>query len=292
MSDINSYNAVTWLLDRKSRKAAATNSPSPTRFPELTYGALQTPSRRLANLLRRLGVHHEQRVAMIMFDTTVPVVFSARCAPASCRSRSTRCSTTDQCAYVLTDPRAGAAVFPSAAAGGQGHRRAISISIMSSSSATIRIAAAAFRRDRRRERRLCAAAPCGTPGVLAVFVGSTGFPRACGICIPTWPRPRTPRQHRCSAFAGRRRAVGGELFRLRPRRCADVSDGQRHHRSIPNADPALMFALMNNTVPLSSSACDAVFLDAERRDAKADARRLAVANLHLPRAKPCRSRWQ
>ena len=57
----DSYNAVTWLLDRnvdegRAKKPAFTDSVS-----ELTYGELQKQSRRLANLLRRLGVRREER---------------------------------------------------------------------------------------------------------------------------------------------------------------------------------------------------------------------------------------
>ena len=60
MSGISgSYNAVTWLLDRnveegRGGKLAFTDSVS-----ELTYRDLQKQSRRLANLLRRLGVRRQ-----------------------------------------------------------------------------------------------------------------------------------------------------------------------------------------------------------------------------------------
>ena len=63
------YNAVTYLLDRnidegRSQKLAYTDTIS-----ELSYGELQRQSCRVANMLRRLGVRREERVAMIMLDT-------------------------------------------------------------------------------------------------------------------------------------------------------------------------------------------------------------------------------
>ena len=76
MSGTGSYNAVTWLLDRNLDEGRGDKLAFTDTVSELTYVALQTQSRRLANLLRRLGVHSEQRVAMIMLDTTdFPVVF-------------------------------------------------------------------------------------------------------------------------------------------------------------------------------------------------------------------------
>jgi 4-hydroxybenzoate-CoA ligase len=107
MSGSGSYNAVTWLLDRnvdegRGEKLAFTDTVS-----ELTYGALQRQSRRLANLLRRLGVHREQRVAMIMLDTTdFPVVFLGAIRAGVVPIPLNTLLTADQYAYVLADCRA------------------------------------------------------------------------------------------------------------------------------------------------------------------------------------------
>ena len=107
MSGAGSYNAVTWLLDRnvdegRGEKLAFTDTVS-----ELTYGALQKQSRRLANLLRRLGVHSEQRVAMIMLDTTdFPVVFLGAMRAGVVPIPLNTLLTADQYAYVLADCRA------------------------------------------------------------------------------------------------------------------------------------------------------------------------------------------
>src|ERR1700738_2052358 len=71
-----SYNAVTWLLDRNVDEGRGGKLAFTDTVTDLTYGELQTKTRRLSNLLRRLGVRREERVAMIMLDTTdFPVVF-------------------------------------------------------------------------------------------------------------------------------------------------------------------------------------------------------------------------
>src|SRR5207248_2726507 len=64
-----SYNAVTWLLDRNVDQGRGGKLAFTDTVSELTYGDLQIKTRRLANLLRRLGVRREERVAMIMLDT-------------------------------------------------------------------------------------------------------------------------------------------------------------------------------------------------------------------------------
>src|SRR6202171_3342179 len=102
-----SYNAVTWLLDRnvdagRGAKLAFTDTVS-----ELSYGELQKQSRRLANLLRRLGVRREERVAMIMLDTTdFPVVFLGAIRAGVVPVPLNTLLTSDQYAYVLADCRA------------------------------------------------------------------------------------------------------------------------------------------------------------------------------------------
>ena len=77
MSDsAGAYNAVTYLLDRNV--AAGRGEKVVFRDPvsEITYGGLEVETRRLGNLLRRLGVRREERVAMMMLDTIdFPIVF-------------------------------------------------------------------------------------------------------------------------------------------------------------------------------------------------------------------------
>ena len=74
-----SYNAVTWLLDRNVDEGRGDKLAFTDTVSELTYGELQQQSRRVANMLRRLGVRREERVAMIMLDTVdFPVRVSRR----------------------------------------------------------------------------------------------------------------------------------------------------------------------------------------------------------------------
>jgi 4-hydroxybenzoate-CoA ligase len=103
----SSYNAATWLLDRnidqgRAEKLAFTDSVS-----ELTYGGLQKQSCRVANLLRRLGVRREERVAMIMLDTVdFPSVFLGAIRAGVVPVPLNTLLTADQYAYVLADCRA------------------------------------------------------------------------------------------------------------------------------------------------------------------------------------------
>jgi 4-hydroxybenzoate-CoA ligase len=103
----DSYNAVTWLLDRNVEEGRADKLAFTDTVSELTYGALQTQSRRLANLLRRLGVRREERVAMIMLDTVdFPVVFLGAIRAGVVPVPLNTLLTSDQYAYVLADCRA------------------------------------------------------------------------------------------------------------------------------------------------------------------------------------------
>jgi 4-hydroxybenzoate-CoA ligase len=101
------YNAVTWLLDRnveegRGKKLAFTDTVS-----ELTYGELQKQSCRVANMLRRLGVRREERVAMIMLDTVdFPAVFLGAIRAGVVPVPLNTLLTSDQYAYVLADCRA------------------------------------------------------------------------------------------------------------------------------------------------------------------------------------------
>ena len=101
------YNAVTYLLDRnidegRSQKLAYTDTIS-----ELSYGELQRQSCRVANMLRRLGVRREERVAMIMLDTVdFPCVFLGAMRAGIVPVPLNTLLTSDQYAYVLADCRA------------------------------------------------------------------------------------------------------------------------------------------------------------------------------------------
>src|SRR5438270_9477643 len=108
MSELSgSYNAVTWLLDRNVDEGRAEKLAFTDTVSELTYGGLQQQSRRAANMLRRLGVRREERVAMIMLDTVdFPVLFLGAIRAGIVPVPLNTMLTTDQYAYVLADSRA------------------------------------------------------------------------------------------------------------------------------------------------------------------------------------------
>src|SRR3984893_7822876 len=105
--DSGSYNAVTWLLDRNVDEGRGGKLAFTDTVRELTYGDLQTQSRRAANMLRRLGVRREERVAMIMLDTIdFPIVFLGSIRAGVVPVPLNTLLTSDQYAYVLADCRA------------------------------------------------------------------------------------------------------------------------------------------------------------------------------------------
>src|SRR5580704_10131262 len=108
MSEMSgSYNAVTWLLDRNVDEGRAEKLAFTDTVSELTYGELQQQSCRLANLLRRLGVRREERVAMIMLDTVdFPAVFLGAMRAGIVPVPLNTLLTAEQYAYVLADCRA------------------------------------------------------------------------------------------------------------------------------------------------------------------------------------------
>src|SRR3979411_865521 len=104
---VSSYNAVTWLLDRNVDEGRGAKLAFTDTVSELSYGELQSQSRRLARLLRRLGVRREERVAMIMLDTIdFPTVFLGAIRGGIVPVPLNTLLTTDKYAYVLADCRA------------------------------------------------------------------------------------------------------------------------------------------------------------------------------------------
>jgi 4-hydroxybenzoate-CoA ligase len=102
-----SYNAVTWLLDRNVDQGRAEKLAFTDTVSELTYGQLQRQSCRVANMLRRLGVRREERVAMLMLDTVdFPAVFLGAIRAGVVPVPLNTLLTADQYAYVLADCRA------------------------------------------------------------------------------------------------------------------------------------------------------------------------------------------
>jgi 4-hydroxybenzoate-CoA ligase len=104
---VDSYNAVTWLLDRNVEEGRRDKLAFTDTVTELSYGALQAQSCRAANMLRRLGVRREERVAMIMLDTVdFPIVFLGAIRAGIVPVPLNTLLTTEQYAYVLADCRA------------------------------------------------------------------------------------------------------------------------------------------------------------------------------------------
>jgi 4-hydroxybenzoate-CoA ligase len=107
MSTSDSYNAVTWLLDRNIDEGRGAKLAFTDTVRDLSYADLQKQSRRVGNMLRRLGVRREERVAMIMLDTVdFPVVFLGAIRAGVVPVPLNTLLTSDQYAYVLADCRA------------------------------------------------------------------------------------------------------------------------------------------------------------------------------------------
>ena len=108
MSEVSgSYNAVSWLLDRNVDEGRGAKLAFTDTVSELTYGTLQKQSRRVGNMLRRLGVRREERVAMIMLDTVdFPAVFLGAIRAGIVPVPLNTLLTSDQYAYVPADCRA------------------------------------------------------------------------------------------------------------------------------------------------------------------------------------------
>lgn len=102
-----SGNAVTHLLDRNIEAGRGGKIAFVDPSTHLTYGELQRRSGQMANLLRRLDVRREQRIAMIMLDTAdFPVAFLGAMRAGVVPVPLNTLLTADQYAYMLADSRA------------------------------------------------------------------------------------------------------------------------------------------------------------------------------------------
>lgn len=109
MASSNTYNAAADLLER-NLKAGRGNKPAfidPKRT--LTYAELDAEARRTANLMRALGLRHEDRVVMIMLDTVeFPMVFLGAILAGVVPIPLNTALTSETHAFMLTDSRAKA----------------------------------------------------------------------------------------------------------------------------------------------------------------------------------------
>ena len=195
----------------RDRAARSQRRRGPRRKARLHRPAAQADLRRLAGAdapfrppARRLGVRREERIAMMMLDTIDCRSYSsARSAPASCRSRSTRCCRISTL-HAGGFPRAGAVGLGRPVPGARGHRR----SHAGPGACRHRPGPARpryeglRRRARRRERRLRDRPRMRTNRPSGcIRPARPACPRACGMCMPVSLRPRRPMPNRCSASA-------------------------------------------------------------------------------------------
>ena len=205
-AESGSYNAVTWLLDRNIEEGRGAKLAYTDTVSELTYGELQAQTRRAANMLRRLGVRREERVAMIMLDTVdFPIVFLGAIRAGIVPVPLNTLLTTDQYAYVLADCRArvlfvSEALYP-AVKDIVGRMPDLECVIVSGKNAlwpqtAVRRTRAAKAIHLRPSRPMRTSRRSGS-----IRRARPACRRACGTCTPISPRPPTPMRGRCSASA-------------------------------------------------------------------------------------------
>ncbi|MDP4594327.1 MAG: benzoate-CoA ligase family protein [Beijerinckiaceae bacterium] len=108
------YNACADLLDRNVDEGRGTKPAFVDPSRSLTYGELQSQTRRCSNLLCSLGLRREDRIVMIMLDTVDwPVVFLGAIRGGIVAVPLNTLLPPEQYAYMLADSRARA-VFVSA----------------------------------------------------------------------------------------------------------------------------------------------------------------------------------
>ncbi len=109
------YNAVTDLVDRNLAEGRGAKPAFVDPGRTLTYGELADETRRMGNLLARLGLAREDRVAMIMLDTVdFPVVFLGAIRAGVIPVPLNTLLGAEQYAYMLADSRAKALVVSAA----------------------------------------------------------------------------------------------------------------------------------------------------------------------------------
>jgi 4-hydroxybenzoate-CoA ligase len=106
------YNACTDLLDRNVDKGLGSKLAFIDPERSLTYGALQTQTRKFANLLLSLGFRREERVALIMADTIeYPVAILGAMRAGIVPVLINTLLTAEQYNYMLADSRARAVII-------------------------------------------------------------------------------------------------------------------------------------------------------------------------------------
>ena len=253
---------MTWLLDRNVDEGRGGKLAFTDTVSELTYGDLQKQSCRVANMLRRLGVRREERVAMIMLDTVdFPSVFLGAIRAGIVPVPLNTLLTSDQYAYVLADCRArvlfiSEALLPVvkdmvgrmpdlehvvvAGKDAHGHKK---------------LADELARRER------CISRPC-RPMPTSRRSGSThrarpACPRACGICMPVCRRPPILLPSKCLASSENDVCLSAAklffAYGLGNALTFPMSVGATTVLNAERPTPARMFELMNKYNPDASS---------------------------------------
>ena len=105
------YNAASEFIDANVARGLGSKVAFADGERTLTYGELQTRSCRFARGLARLGIHPEQRIAMLLYDTVdFPVVFWGAVRTGVIVLPLNTLLTHEQYAYMLGDSRATALV--------------------------------------------------------------------------------------------------------------------------------------------------------------------------------------
>ncbi|MGI9481349.1 MAG: benzoate-CoA ligase family protein [Hyphomicrobiales bacterium] len=103
------YNAACDFVDANVEKGNGEKAAFVDPDKSLTYGELQTASRKIANLLRGLGLRQESRIAVLMLDTVeYPIVFWGALRAGVVPVCLNTLLTADQYQYMLSDSRAEA----------------------------------------------------------------------------------------------------------------------------------------------------------------------------------------
>lgn len=108
-------NAVDWFVDRHVRDGGGGRIAFQDPWRTLTYGELETATRRFAGALAALGIGRERRIVLLMQDTIdFPVVFWGALRAGIIPVPINTLLTPEMVAYILADSRAAAVVISAA----------------------------------------------------------------------------------------------------------------------------------------------------------------------------------